>query len=211
MMRMVDRTMKESPLPNDFTGMVARKVASEKDLEAAKRYLGRSYHGKREPKGFLSVEAAQEANIYVVTESGKIESAGYDGEMQWGIGGTVLTVARPREFAGESAGVPDPVFAKSMQGCFRMAKDRGRTLFVLHGSMFDHGFCGLVPSFYYCVATLPVEIARNVPVEAESSVVTNEEEQARGREAFLKGPYAAKITAYLGGGNTTLLRKTVKC
>ena len=61
---------------------------------------------------------------YVVRESGKIESAGYDGEMEWGIGGTLLPVVRPRESAGESAGVPDPVFVKSFQGCFQMAKDR---------------------------------------------------------------------------------------
>ena len=207
MLRMVDETMKGSPLPGDFTDVVARKVASEEDLEGAKKYLTRSYHGKREPEGFLSVKAAQEADIYVVTEKGRIESAGYDGEMEWGIGSTVLTVSRPREMAMESVGVPHPAFVKSMRGCYRMAKERGRTLAVMHGSMYDHGFCGLVPSFYYCVATLPVEIARDVPVQIESGEVTDEEERKKGRVALLKDTYAAKITAFLGGGATHVLEK----
>jgi RNA polymerase sigma factor (sigma-70 family) len=207
MIGMVDKTLKGSPLPDDFTEMVARKVASEADLEGARRYLAHSYTGKREPEGFRSVEAAQDANISVVTEAGKVESAGYYGEMDWSIGGTILPVVRPREMAGEMAGGPDPVFVKSFQGCFRMARERGRTLSVLHGSMFDHGFCGLVPSFYYSVATLPVEIARNISVELESREVADEKERKRGCETLLKDPYAAKITAFLGGGRMHVLEK----
>jgi RNA polymerase sigma factor (sigma-70 family) len=46
MIGMVDKTLKGSPLPDDFTEMVARKVASEADLEGARRYLAHSYTGK---------------------------------------------------------------------------------------------------------------------------------------------------------------------
>lgn len=207
MIKMVDKTLKGSPLPNDFNEMVVRKVASEEDLEGARKYLAHSYHAKREPEGFESVEAAQDANIYIVREGGKVESAGYYAEMDWGIGETILTAVRPREMAAESMGVPDPVFVKSFQGCFQMASERSRVLSIVHGSMFDHGFCGLVPSFYYCVATLPVEIARHISAEIESRVVVDKEERRSGHEALLKDTYAAKITAFLGGGAMHVLEK----
>ena len=207
MMRMVDKTMKDSRLPDNFAAIVARKVASEEDLQAARKYLSGSYTGKRQPEGFRTVESAKNAEIYIVREPGKIISAGYDGEMQWGIGEKILTVARPDEFAGESAGVPDPTFMKSMLGSFRMARERECALAILHGSMYDHAFCWLVPTFYYCVAGLPVKIAQKIPALIRSGAVRDEKEQRSGEEAFLKDVYAAKITAFLGGGDMRVIEK----
>jgi RNA polymerase sigma factor (sigma-70 family) len=207
MIMMVDKTMKGSPLGEDFTDTVVRKVTSVEDLEGARRHLSASYHGKREPEGFQSVQAAQDANIYIVAEGGRVESAGYYGEMDWGIGRTILKAVRPREMAGESKGVPDSVFIKGFRGCFSMARERGCALAVVHGSMYDHGFCGFVPSFYYCLGTLPVDRALNASATIERREAVDKMERRKGHEALLTDPYAAKISAFLGGGCMYVLVK----
>lgn len=201
MMHMVDRTMKDSPLPAGFAEMVVRMVGSDKDLAGARKYLEASYVGKREPGILASVKAAQEADIYVVAEDSDITSAGYYKESDWAIGEERLSVVRPWEMANEAEGVPDPVFVKGYAGCFRMARDRGRTLSLVHGSMYDHGLCGFIPTFYYCVASLPVALAQDLTITTSTRKVTDREEQALGDTALLSDPYATKMTTFLRGGD----------
>jgi len=199
MMDMVDETLKSHALPSTFADVVVREVASKKDLDAATKILGDSYHGKRAPEMFQTVETAQEASIYVVDEKGRTVSAGFYDRTRLGIGCTVLDAVRPRELANEGDGVPDPVFVKSVQGCFAMAKQKGHAISVVHGSMYDHAFCGYVPCFYYPIATLPVQKAKALPTSA-TIVEASDEEAAQAREATLRDPYAPKLTAYIGGG-----------
>lgn len=199
MMDMVDETLKSHALPSTFADVVVREVASKKDLDAATKILGDSYHGKRAPEMFETVEAAQEASIYVVDEKGRTVSAGFYDRTRLGIGPKILDAVRPRELANEGDGVPDPVFVKSVQGCFAMAKQKGHALSVVHGSMFDHAFCGYVPCFYYPIATLPVETAKAVTTSA-TIAEASDEEAAQVREAVLRDPYAPKLSAYVEGG-----------
>ena len=199
MMNMVDETLKSHALPSTFADVVVREVASQQDLKAATRILGDSYHGKRAPEMFETVETAQEANIYVVDEKGRTVSAGFYDETQLGIGSTVLDAVRPREMANEGDGVPDPVFVKGVQGCLTMAKQKGHAISVLHGSMYDHAFCGYVPCFYYPMATLDVERAKAVTTSAVI-VEASDEEAAQAHDAYLRDPYTPKLTAYVEGG-----------
>jgi hypothetical protein len=207
MMDMVDKTMKKSSLPDDFASTVVRLVSSQDDLDGVKRILGESYHAKQAPDWFKSVQSARDANIYVVSDAGVAESAGFYGEMDWSIGETRITAVRPLEMAHEAFGVPDPVFVKGFSGCFRMARERGRSLAVLHGSMFDHGFCGLIPSFYYCCATLPIHVVRELAVAIETHIVCDEEGLRNGQDALLRDPYATKLSAFLGGGDLRVLQR----
>jgi len=204
MMTMVDETMKSAPLPGDFADMVVRMVSSEEDLKGAAKYLADSHHGRREQGAFESVEAARGSNIYIVREQGEVVSAGYYDEMLYGIGSTVLPVARPREMAGEDVNdVDDPAFhdfLKGYQGCFKMAQERGRALALVHGAQYQHAFCGFVPSFYYPVATLPCEVAKSLRTSAVIRQARDEGEAEAGREAQLRDPHATKMSAGIGGG-----------
>ncbi|MBN1919353.1 MAG: sigma-70 family RNA polymerase sigma factor [Verrucomicrobia bacterium] len=199
MMTMVDETLKSHALPGTFADVVVRAVASEADLKAASRILGDSHHGKRTPEMFETIDAAKEARIYVVDEKGETVSAGWYDETRLGIGSTILNALRPREAAREGKGVPDPVFVKGIQGCFAMAKEKGVAISIVHGTMYDHAFCGYVPCFFYPLATLPVEQAKAIATSA-TIVEANDKEAAQAREAYLRDPYAPKLTAYVEGG-----------
>jgi RNA polymerase sigma factor (sigma-70 family) len=206
MIPMVDETLKSFPLPGDFADAVVRKVASEEDLEGAAKFLAPGYHGKREPGNFETIDSAQRANIYVVGEEGKVESAGYFDETALSIGSTVLKAVRPREMAGEAEGVPNPVFVRGFQGCFKLAKERGINLAVVHGSQYDHAFCGFVPCFYYPVVTLPCERVRSIVTSATIAKANKEQEQAA-RQAWLSDHYAVKMSAYIGDGFPHVVRQ----
>ena len=200
MMHMVDETLKSRPLGDGFANLVVRQVSSPEDLEGAGKFLGPGYYGKRNPEYFETVYAAQEANIYVVREGRNVQSAGFYDETALSIGSTVLRAARPREMAGEAGGVPDPIFVKGYQGCFKSAKERGCTLSVIHGSQYDHAFCGFVPCFYYPVATLPRERAQAVMTSAIIREVRDDAEEKAGDAGLLRDPYATKISAGFAGG-----------
>jgi RNA polymerase sigma factor (sigma-70 family) len=206
MVEMVDKTLKSFPLPGDFADVVVREVTSEEDLEGAAKFLAPGYHGKREPGNFQTIDSAQGANIYVVGEEGQVESAGYFDETVLSIGSTVLKAIRPREMAGEAEGVPSPVFVRGFQGCFKLAKEQGISLGVVHGSQYDHAFCGFVPCFYYPVVTLSCERARSIVTHATITKVNKEQEQVA-RQAWLLDPYAIKISAYIGDGFPHVVRQ----
>ncbi len=203
MMSMIDETLKSHPLPDDFAEVIVREVASEADLHHARKHLAPGYHGKRQPELFETLDAARQAGIYVVEDRGEVASAGYFDETTFAIGSTPLRAVRPREMAGEAA-VPnvDPAFVdfvKGYLGCFKLARERSIHLSVVHGSMYDHAFCGFVPCFYYPVATLPCETARSV--DSRAMLVEADEAQAvEARQAWLLDPYAPKLTAWIGGG-----------
>jgi len=200
MVGMVKETLNGLALPEDFADVVVRRVASKRDLRGAQKFLGSSYHGKRRPQMFETLEAAQGANIYIVGPEGGEQTAGFYDETELGIGSTVLQAARPREMAGEAEGVPSPVFVKGFQGCFRLARDRGTALAVVHGSQFDHAFCGFVPCFYYPVATLPCARAKSIDARATIREALDGQEKEAARQAVIRDPYAVKISAMLGGG-----------
>jgi len=206
MIGMVDKTLKSCALPADFADVIVRKVASQEDLKRATEFLACGYHGVRQPENFKSLRSAQEAGIYVVGKEGKVESAGYFDETAIGIGKTVLNAVRPREFAGESRGVPDPVFVKSVLGGFKLAKERGICLAVVHGSQYDHAFCGFVPCFYYPVVTLPCARAKSVRSRARITPATDRQAEAA-REAYLRDPFAPKMSAYIGGGKPHIVEQ----
>ena len=69
-MGMIDDAMKQWPLPEGFAAGVARLVSTPVDLDGARRLLAGSWHGKRQPESFGSVQAAEDARIYVVNADG---------------------------------------------------------------------------------------------------------------------------------------------
>ena len=185
MLDMVDETLKSFPLPGDFTDSVVRRAASEADLKRVVELMG----GVVE-----SVEEAQKQDMFVVEENGRVESAGHLGETAWSIGSTRLKAARSMAgVSGESAGVPDPAFVKGYRGHFTLAKEQGIRLVLVHGSQYDHAFCGFVPAFYYAVATLPVENATAITTRATVREVRDKTERQTGWQVFLSDPYARKI------------------
>lgn len=103
-----------------------------------------------------------------------------------------MRAVRAREIALEAEGVPHPDFVRGYQGCFQMALEKEHCIAVAHGSMYDHAFCGFVPSFYHPVASLDTEIAKAISDPARVREA-NEEERLAGWKAFLLDPYAAKI------------------
>ena len=197
MMVMVDETLKSFPLSGDFADIVVRKAGSAEDLQRAAALLG--YSSRKRPQHFQSPAGADEAGLYVVGQEGAVEGAGYFNEFPLGIGGTVLTAARPNEMGAESVGVPDPAFVRSFRACFKLARERGIHLAACHGSQYDHAFCGFVPCFYYPVVTLPCEVGRSVDSGATLIEATAGQKEAA-REAWLRDPYAPRMSAYLGGG-----------
>jgi len=188
MIGMVDETLKSFPLPEDFTDMVIRKAASQDDLERAAELL--SVRGP-----LKSVEAAERAGLYVVGEEGAVDGAGYFNEIEWTIGSTILKAVRPGEMGGEAEGVPDPAFVRSFRACFELAKQKGIHLALIHGTQYDHGFCGFVPCFYYALATLPGEKATSVQTRAILRPPKDEKEEAIAREALDRDPYRTRISA----------------
>ena len=188
MTNMVDKTLKSFPLPEDFANMVIRKAASQDDLERAAKLL--SVRGP-----LKSVEAAERAGLYVVGEEGAVEGAGYFNEIEWTIGSTVLKAVRPGEMGGEAEGVPDPAFVRSFRACFKLAKEKGIHLALIHGTQYDHGFCGFVPCFYYALATLSREKATSVQTRAILRPPENEQEEATAREALDRDPYRTRMNA----------------
>lgn len=212
MLDMVDETLKGFPLPGDFADVVVRKAASKEDLEGIKRILGPGYFGKRYPEYFEDVDAAAEENIYVVGEEGAVESAGYFDEITWAIGSTVLRAVRPREmaFEGTVPGEPDFVtFLKGYRGCFKLAAQQGFGLAIAHGSLYDHAFCGFVPSFYYPIVRLSCEKAEGVETPATVEAA-GEAEAQEGQDALWQDPYATKMSAYIGGGVPHVVRQDGK-
>ncbi len=191
--------IKNCALPGNFAELVVRKVSSPQDLEGAARILAPTYHGKRESESLQSLDAARKHNVYVVEEKGQTVSAGWLDETEMGIGSTIVKAVRPREFAGESEGVPDPIFVRSVSGAFRLAREKGISLACVHGSMYDHAFCGFVPCFHYAVGTLACEEAHRIDARARIREASRAEAKA-GRLAFLRDPFVPKMSAFIGGG-----------
>ena len=185
---MVDSTMKSFPLPDDFAELVVRQATSEEDLKRAAEMLS-----VREP--LKSLEDAEKAGLYIVGEEGSVDGTGYFNEIEWSIGSTLLKAVRPGEMGEESTGVPHPAFVKSFRACFKLAKQRGIHLAVVHGSMYDHAFCGFVPCFYYALATLPIERAKAIVTKATMREVRDEKEEGIARDAIARDPYRTKMSA----------------
>ena len=197
MMGMVAETLRSAPLPDDFADVTVRKATSTDDLERASSML--SYSGRKRPRDFGSAADADQAGIYVVGPEGRVEGAGYFNAFDLSVGSTVVKAVRPSEMGAEAEGVPDPAFVKSFRACFKLAAQRGIHVAAVHGSQFDHAFCGFVPCFYYAVAKLPCETARSIATRAVIREATGDEGQAA-REAYLRDAYAPKMAAYIGGG-----------
>ncbi len=203
MIIMVDETLKKYPLSEDFTDIVVRTITREEDLRDAARFIGpktNAYHARKHPEWFQQIAEAQKAGLYVVEMKGQAQSAGFFNEFPFSIGSTFVKTVRPREMGFESEGVPSPIFVKGFEGCFKMAKEQGIGLSIVHGSMYDHAFCGFVPSFYYAVATLPAETARAVTTSALIRQVRDAREEDLGKTLFFQNPFATKISAWAGGG-----------
>lgn len=193
---LVSKSLKHHSLSSDFTDIVVRRAASLSDLKAASTFI--DYHARRFPEHFESVGAAADAGIYVVGNEGEVTGAGYFGEATWSIGSTILRRACIDEIGGEGKGVPDPAFFMGCRAALKLAKERGINIAVVHGSQFDHGLCGFVPSFYYAVATLNADRARQVQTTAVVRVVRDADEAQAGREAFMSDPYATKGWGLVG-------------
>ncbi|MBT7066344.1 MAG: sigma-70 family RNA polymerase sigma factor [Verrucomicrobia bacterium] len=204
MVHMLNEELQSVPLPADFADMVVRAAVSDADLETAAGLL--SYSSRTRPENFRSANDAKRAGIYVVDEDGSVRGAGYFNETTLSVGMTVLRAVRPAEMGAEAEGVPHPAFVKGFEGCFKLARERGIHVAVAHGSQFDHGFCGMVPCFYYPVATLPCEIATGLRTSATIRKATSEEEGAA-RQAWATDPYVPKLSAYIGGGVTHVVEE----
>ena len=107
---------------------------------------------------------------------------------------------------GESRGVPDPVFVKSFEACFQLAKRKGIPVAVVHGSQYDHGFCGFVPCFYYPVVTLACETATAIRSRANISKATSAQAKAA-RNARMADPYAVKMSAFIGHYTSHVIKR----
>ncbi len=186
----VDGALKSFPLPGDFADVVVRMVTSDGDLQKVDELVG----------GYAkSVPDAQRMGMFVVEEEGKVESAGQLEIGLWGIGSTIVKRAYSGAgVAGESDGVPDPLFVKGYQGHFKLAKENGCRLVIVHGSQYDHGFCGFVPCFYHAYATgVLQEKVKSIPTRATVREVRDEREREEGWDAFMRDPYSLKM-----GGET---------
>lgn len=202
MIEVVDKTLKSVPLAEDFADVVVRMVASDGDLRRAVELM---------PSGsFQSVAEAQEKEIFVVGNEGQVESAGHLGTTSFVIGSTVLKAARAGYgIAGESEGVPDPVFVKGYQAHFRLARDSGCSVVAVHGSQYDHGFCGFVPCFYYPVVTLPCDRARSITTPAVISEASDEQRRAA-EQALALDPFNPRMSGYIGGGALCVVEQNGK-
>jgi RNA polymerase sigma factor (sigma-70 family) len=189
MMDMVDKTLKSVPLPSDFADVVVRMVASEEDLQRVAEF---GFEGKL----VESVAEARKREMFVVGEEGQVESAGQLSEGTYTIGSTVVKSAGSwAGVAGESEAVPDPAFVRGYQGHFKLARDRGIHLAIVHGSQYDHAFCGFVPCFYYAVATLPCKKARSIVTSTVIREASDERERQAGQQALDRDPYRTRMSA----------------
>lgn len=195
-MDLVNKSLRHYSLRSDFTDVVVRRAASLKELKKASSFV--DYSARQHPEHFASIDAADKAGIYVVDKDGEVAGAGYFSEATWSIGSTVIRRARINEIGGEGKGVPDPAFQMGCNAALRLAKERGINLAVVHGSQFDHGLCGFVPSFYYAVATLKTDKARQVETSAVVRQVRNEKEVRDGWNAFMTDPYSTKGWGLIG-------------
>ncbi len=198
---LVNQSLRHYSLPNDFTDIVVRKAASLKELERASTFI--DYSARQYPEHFASVDAAEKAGIYVVDKDGEVAGAGYFSEATWSIGSTMIRRACIDEIGGEGRGVPDPAFEMGCKAALKLAKERGINIAVVHGSQFDHGLCGFVPSFYYSVATLSTDKARQVETSAVIRPVKDEREAQDGWNAFMTDPYSTKGWGIIGPGPIT--------
>jgi RNA polymerase sigma-70 factor (ECF subfamily) len=195
---MVDGALKSFPLPGDFADVVVRLVASEEDLN------GLVELGFGRPK---SVTHGQQDEMFVVGEEGQVESAGHLGETTWGIGSTIVKAARSMIVAGEGEGVPSPVLVKGYQGHFKLCREAGIRLALVHGTHFDHAFCGFVPCFYHAFATVPRERVKSIATRATVREVRDEKEKEAGWEAFMRDPYVEKIGGWCPGPMTHVVEQ----
>jgi len=194
MIAMVKTTLKSSPLPNNFADVVVRRATSQEDLNQAAGLL--SYTSQKRPEQFESLPNAKQAGVYVIGKEGVVYGAACFNECQFSIGSTILRAIRPNEIGAEAKGVPHPAFVRSCHGCFKLARQKGIHLSIVHGSQYDHALCGFVPCFYHPCATLPRERLKSVVTRATVRKVRDEAERRNGWVAFLQDPYATKI----GGG-----------
>ena len=189
---MVADTLRTRPLPEDFADTVVRAVATDADL---RRYDELMRHSTD------SVEDASRLGLFVVEEAGAVSSAGQIGEGTRRIDSAAIKVAGSSAgIAGEADGVPDPAFVKGFHGHFRLAREAGCRMVMVHGSQYDHAFCGFVPCFYYPVVSLPTDVAVAVPTAATAREVVGEQEAAVVRSELGHNPDATWNQAFTGGG-----------
>ena len=192
MLDMVEETLKQNALPDDFADLVVRRATSEDDLQQVVDLMG----------GVVgSVEEAREQEMFVVGEPGKVVSAGHLGTTRWGIGGVIVKAARSMAgVSGEAAGLPDPRFKAGYQAHFRMAREEGCRLVAVHGSLYDHAMCGFVPTFRYPIIRLPVSAALAVSVDAAIRKTEKGPETQAGVIRILEDLYTTRMSAGMGGG-----------
>lgn len=196
MVDLVSESLRGHSLSSDFTDIVVRRAASLSDLERASAII--DYHAKQHPEHFKSIDAAAEAGMFVVGKQGEVSGAGYFGESTWSIGSTIIRRARIDEIGGEGKGVPDPAFLMGCRAALKLAKEQGINIAVVHGSQFDHGLCGFVPCFYYAVATLSTDRARQVQTRATIREVRDASEADEGWRIFMSDSYATKGWGLVG-------------
>ena len=201
MVDLVSESLRRHSLSSDFTDIVVRKAASLSDLERASAFI--DYHARHHPEHFKSVDAAAKAGVFVVGREGEVSGAGYFGEAAWSIGSTIIRRALIDEIGGEGKGVPDPAFLMGCKGALKLAKEQGINIAVVHGSQFDHGLCGFVPCFYYAVATLSTDRARQVQTRATVREVRDADEAEEGWRAFMTDPYSTKGWGLIGPAPVT--------
>lgn len=118
---LVNKSLRHYSLPNHFTDIVVRKVASLKELEKASAFI--DYSARQHPEHFASVDAAEKAGVYVVDKDGEVVGAGYFSEATWSIGSTMIRRACIDEIGGEGRGVPDPAFEMGCKAALKLAKE----------------------------------------------------------------------------------------
>lgn len=199
----VEKIMKSAPLSGDFADLVVRKAASMTDLTEARKLM--RYRGLHHSRDFESPGVAEKAGIFVVGEEGSVTAAGYFNEVEMSVGSTVLTCVRANETAYEAWGAPHPAFLSSYNAIFKTARQRDIPAAIVHGSQYDHAFCGFVPSFYYPVVLLPCRYARNIRTSAVIDNATAEQQQEAQR-AWLLDPYAPKMHPPMSPGQIRVVR-----
>jgi RNA polymerase sigma factor (sigma-70 family) len=200
----VERIMKSSPLSDDFTDAVIRRAASTTDLKGAAGLM--SYIASLRPEHFRSAASAAKAGIFVVGEEGKVSAAGYFNKEEMLIGSTVIPCSRAAELARESRDAPHPAMLRAYQAYFKLARQQDIHLALVHGSQYDHPFVGFVPCFYYPIATLPAEQARQLTTSVVCEKADAQECQAAQR-AFLLDPHAPRMHPRMTPGEIVVIRQ----
>ncbi|MAF11149.1 hypothetical protein CMK11_11925 [Candidatus Poribacteria bacterium] len=189
---MVADTLRTRPLPDNFADTVVRAVATDADLKCYDELMNGSTR---------SVADARRLGLFVVEEAGAVSSAGQIGEGTRGIGSAVIKVAGSSAgIAGEAEGVPDPAFVRGFRGHFRLAREAGCRMAMVHGSLYDHAFCGFVPCFHYPVASLPSDVAAEARTDATVREVVDAQEALAMRRELGDSPDATWNQAFMGGG-----------